>query len=75
MSICLPQQCLAFVYGLPPLGYPWLRETLGWWVRLKSVGHRYKTCSQTLHMTIRPSSVSKKGAIPNHSHGHSCGEE
>ena len=45
MSICLPQQCLALVYGLPPPGDPLFRESPGWWVRLQSVGHRHKTCS------------------------------
>ena len=45
MSICLPQQCLALVYGLPPPGDPLFRESPGWWVRLQSVGHRYRTCS------------------------------
>ena len=45
MSICLPQQCLALVYGLPPPGDPLFRESPGWWVRLQSVGHRHRTCS------------------------------
>ena len=27
MSICLPQQCLALVYGLPPPGDPLFRES------------------------------------------------
>ena len=45
MPICLPQQCLALVYGLPPPGDPLFRESPGWWVRLQSVGHRHRTCS------------------------------
>ena len=46
MPICLPQQCLALVYGLPPPGDPLFRESPGWWVRLQSVGHRHRTCFQ-----------------------------
>ena len=45
MPICLPQQCLALVNGLPPPGDPLFRESPGWWVRLQSVGHRHSTCS------------------------------
>ena len=45
MPICLPQQCLALVYGLPAPGYPLFRESSGWWVRLQSVGHRHRMCS------------------------------
>ena len=45
MSICLPQQCLALVNGLPPPGDPLFRESPGWWVRLRSVGHKHRTCS------------------------------
>ena len=45
MPICLPQQCLALVNGLPPPGDPLFRESPGWWVRLHSVGHRHRTCS------------------------------
>ena len=40
MPICLPQQCLALVYGLPPPGDPLFRESPGWWVRLQSVGNQ-----------------------------------
>ena len=42
MPICLPQQCLALVNGLPPPGDPLFRESPGWWVRLQSVGHRHR---------------------------------
>ena len=42
MPICLPQQCLALGYGLPPPGDPLFRESPGWWVRLQSVGHRHR---------------------------------
>ena len=45
MSICLPQQCLALVNGLPPSGDPLFRESPGWCVRLQSVGHKHRTCS------------------------------
>ena len=45
MPVCLPQQCLALVNGLPPPGDPLFRESPGWWVRLQSVGHRHSTCS------------------------------
>ena len=45
MPICLPQQCLALVNGLPPPGDPLFRQSPGWWVRLQSVGHRHSTCS------------------------------
>ena len=45
MPICLPQQCLALVNGLPPPGDPLFRESPGWWVRLQSVGHRHRACS------------------------------
>ena len=45
MPICVPQQCLALVYGLPAPGDPLFRESPGWWVRLQSVGHRHRTCS------------------------------
>ena len=45
MPICLPQQCLALVYGLPSPGDPLFKESPGWWVRLQSVGHRHRTCS------------------------------
>ena len=45
MPICLPQQCLALVNGLPPPGDPLFRESPGWWVRLQSVGHKHRTCS------------------------------
>ena len=45
MPICLPQQCLALVNALPPPGDPLFRESLGWWVRLQSVGHKHRTCS------------------------------
>ena len=45
MPICLPQQCLALVNGLPPPGDPLFRESPGWWVRLQSVGHRDRMCS------------------------------
>ena len=45
MPICLRQQCLALVNGLPPPGDPFFRESPGWWVRLQSVGHRHSTCS------------------------------
>ena len=45
MSICLPQQSLALVFGLPPPGDPLSREGPGWWVRLQSLGHRHRTCS------------------------------
>ena len=42
MPICLPQQCLALVNGLPPPGDPLFRESPGWWVRPQSVGHRHR---------------------------------
>ena len=45
MPICLPQQCLALVNGLPPPGDPLFRESPGWWVRRRSVGHKHRTCS------------------------------
>ena len=48
MPICLPQQRLAPVNGLPTPGDPLLRESPGWWVRLQSVGHRHRTCSLVL---------------------------
>ena len=52
MPICLPEQCLALVYGLLPRGHPLFRKSPGWWVRLQSVGHRHKTFFETLHVTI-----------------------
>ena len=48
MPICLPQQCLALVNGLPPPGDPLFRESPGWWVRLQGVGHKHRTCSHVL---------------------------
>ena len=41
---CLPQQCLAFVYGLSSPGDPLFRDSPDWWVTLQSVGHRPKMC-------------------------------
>ena len=52
MPICLPQQCLALVYGLPPPRDPLFRESPGWWVMLQGVGHRHRACPATLHVTF-----------------------
>ena len=52
MRVCLPQHCLPIVYVLRLPGDPLLRGGLGWWVKLQSVGHKHRTCSQTLYVTI-----------------------